>query len=304
MPLGHRRGMSTSLFATLGRRATQAGLLDESEELRLIRAYRFNGDAAALNRLVETHLNLIAACARRIPCARQHKDDLINEGVIGFISAVENFDESKRCRLSVIAKFHVKARMQDFAISNMSPVQPFNSRGQRKVFFHMRKLMSKDAATGDRLMTAEETLAIAERLSVTSDDVTFVAQRLSGGDLSLDRTVTGEDGDGTPLADTIPDDAPHPEDELILKDEHKRWSAQFRNAMGKLPNREKYILAERRLKDPPTSLEVLASICGLSKGRISQIEQQAMERLKSIIAADKEASKSARAAGKFAHQRN
>jgi RNA polymerase sigma-32 factor len=296
--------MSSSLFASLGRRANQAGLLDEAEELRLIRSYRRNGDAAALDRLVVAHLGLIMSCAKRIPNAGQHADDLINEGVIGFIKAVENFDEAKGCRLSVIAKFHVKAHMQDFAISNMSAVQPFNSRDQRKVFFHMRKLLPEEVATGDRLMSQAETQAIAARLSVASEDVTYVAQRLAGGDLSLDRTVTNEDGDGAHLADTLADAAPHPEDELILKDEHQRWTVQVRVAMGKLPNREKFILAERRLKDPPTSLEVLAAMHGVSKGRISQIEQQAMERLKSIIAADKEAAKPYPPTRKFVHRRN
>jgi len=304
MPRGFRRGMSSSLISKPSRRANQAGLLDEAEELRLIRAYRRSGDETALHRLVVTHLNLVRSIAKRVPHAAHQADDLINEGVIGFIKAVDNFDETKDCRLSTIASFHVKAHMQDFAINNMSAVRPFNSRNQRKVFFHMRSLLPKDVATGDRLMSAEETQVIANRLSVTSDDVNYVAQRLAGGDLSLNGTVPNGDGDGAELADVLPDAAPHPEDELILKDERQRWTVQVRVAMGKLPNREKYILAERRLKDPPTPLEVLAAVYGISKGRVSQIEQQAMDRLKSIVEADKEASRPHPATRKFVHRRN
>jgi len=276
--------MSSSVFASLGRRASQVGLLEEAEELRLIRAYKRTGDKNALHRLVEAHLGMIMGCARRSKGSARHAEDYVNEGVIGFIRAIELFDETKGARLSTIAKFHVMARMSEYALENMSSVPTYGGRNQRAAYLHMRKHMAEDVASGDRLMTHEETQKIANRLGIDSEDVTYVAQRMAGGDVSIDGHVATGSGEKAALAEILADTAPHPEDELILKDELQKNSLRMRLAMGKLPKREAFILAERRLKDPPVPLEHLAAMYGISKGRISQIEQQAITMLKEILA--------------------
>jgi len=273
--------MSTAILASLAKKVGQTSLLDEAEEVDLIRAYRETGDTAALERLVRSHLPLIFGCARRLKVDPQFVEDLINEGVIGFIRAVDNFDETKGRRLNVLAKFHVKARMADFVLANLSQVRPAPARGERNRFLHIRKLVEQ--VEEDRLMSPEETSSVAQQFAISdpegvkTPDVGTTWRRVHSFE------SRSFDGETTNLLDVIPDESPHPEDVLIEKDERESWTRQMRLAMTMLQERERRVLFARRLKDPPTPLELLAAEFGVSKGRISQIEQQAFERLKSFI---------------------
>jgi RNA polymerase sigma-32 factor len=261
---------------SLTQHVSKIRMLSEADELNLIRDYQQNGNKDARAKLIESHLWLIISCAKKIPLGKNFVDDLISEGVFGFMRAVDLFDAGMNRRLSVIATFHVKARMQDYALRNMSSVKPFNSRKQRRVFFHFKKLQGD----GDRLLTAEERNALAVELGVDDNDIAFVTSRLSGGDVHLDRKI----GDTEMLlSDTIADDAPLPDDRLIAKDESVTWTMHMRVALSTLPDREREILAARRLLDPPTSLNDLAEKFKVSKGRISQIETAAFEKLKNYI---------------------
>lgn len=252
-------------------------MLDAADELELVRRYR-NGDMSALHRLIESHLWLMISCARKIPMGDHVVEDLINEGVIGFIRAVEIFDETMNRRLNVIASYYVKSRMQDYALRNISSIKPFNSRAQRRAFFHFRKLKG----AGDRLLTDEERNALAVELGVEDSDIAFVSSRLSGADVNLDRKVVVGDSEMS-ISDTIADDAPLPDDRLIMKDERVSWTMRMRAALSMLPDRERQILSARRLLDPPASLQDLATQYNLSRGRISQIESAAFEKLKAHI---------------------
>jgi len=240
-------------------------MLGEAEELTLIRAYKLDGDKAALQKLIESHLWLIIGCAKKIASNGSLIEDLINEGVLGFIRAVENFEEDKNRRLSVIAKFHVKAWMQEYTLQNFSPVKPFNSRKQRRAFFHFKK----HSGAADRLMTAEERSALAVELGIEDHEIAFVSARIEGGDIAV--------------SDTLIDEAPLPDDHLIMKDERITWTMRMRVALSLLPDRERQILAARRLKEPPIPLQTLAEQFHLSRGRISQIEGEAFEKLKSYV---------------------
>lgn len=259
------------------------GGLDEAEELRLIRRVKATGDKAASDRLVESHKALILGCVKRLGLSKDSldniKDDLYNEGVLGLISAIANFDETKGRRLSAIAKFHVRAHMTDFVLANMSAVRPVNSRGQRAAFYHVRRLRGTE-------VTDEESRKIAETIGVEVADVRFVAGRLSGADVSLDGFVGGGDSQGMSLSEVIADEAPHQEELLIEKDEKESWARKMRTALALLPERERDILTGRRLTDPPVSIETIANRYAISKGRVTQIEQQAFGRLKALIERD------------------
>lgn len=258
-------GTSSASLKSLTQHVSKIRMLSEADELSLIHDYKTNGNKAALQKLIESHLGLIINCAKKIPLGAGFIEDLINEGVLGFIRAVENFEENKNRRLSVIAKFHVKAWMQDYALLNLSPVKPFNSRKQRRAFFHFKK----NSGSADRLMTAEERNALAVELGIDDSEIAFVSARLDGGDVSV--------------SDTLVDEAPLPDDRLIMKDERISWTMRMRVALSLLPDRERDILSARRLKEPPISLQTLAEQFNVSKGRISQIESEAFEKLKRYV---------------------
>lgn len=302
--------MSSKAFSVLGKRARQADILDRDEELRLIRIYNDRSSPTdlrtrALNRLVETHLKLIISIAVQMGkiYGDQHREDFVNEGTLGFINAIKKFDETKGFRLNTFARWDIKATMQSYAIDNLSSVR-VASREQKRTFLHFKKVQRSTEAEH---MTVEETRTIARKLGVNSEDVEIVAQRLSG-DLSLDMPAPTADGRAAPLSETIADSAPLPEDELIAKDELRDRTAKVNNAMMFLPNRERFILAERRLKDPPTPLENLAAMYNVSKGRISQIEQQAVVHLCQIMEELERAERGERSHGppakKFMRARN
>lgn len=268
-----------AFLKSLTDRVSKFRMLEEAEELDLIRSYRTRGNMSALHTLIESHLWLIVSCAKKIPLGGSVIEDLVNEGVIGFMRAVDLFDETMNRRLSVIATYHVKARMQDYCLRNLSSVKPFNSRKQRRAFLHFTKFRGAE----DRLLTPEERSALAVELGVDDADIAFVSARMSAGaDVHLDKKVMIGDDELT-ISDSIPDQAPLPDDNLIMKDEKAVFAMRMRAALNKLPDRERRILAARRMLDPPTRLQDLADEFNVSTGRISQIEKAAFEKFKEYI---------------------
>lgn len=250
-------------------------VLSREEESILARRYRDEGSETAGQKLVTSNLRFVIKVALRYRNYGVKLMDLIQEGNIGLMKAVHRFDPDKGYRLISYAIWWIKAYIQNFIIRSWSLVKIGTTQAQRKLFYRISDLPEfRDA---DEHM--ENVANLANRISVTSDEVIDMAARLKAHDLSLDDLVGEHSRDS--FADTLRDDRPSQEEVLGKLQEQMDLELWVREAMKSLTQREKYILEKRVLSDDPVTLKELGKHFGITRERARQIERAALEKLKS-----------------------
>jgi RNA polymerase sigma-32 factor len=207
--------------------------------------------------------------------------ELISEGNIGLIQAVERFDPDKGFRLATYAVWWIKATMQQYIIRSTSLVKMGTTTNQRRLFFNLRKAKSRIAALNEGDMRPDQVALIAERLDVTEQDVIDMNRRL-GGDVSLSMPV-GDDGDSLSWQDRLADDAPGQEETLVEREGLADGRAALAEALTSLTERERRIFVSRRLAERPRKLEEIAGELGVSRERVRQIEMVAFEKVRRSV---------------------
>ena len=249
-------------------------VLSREEENVLARRYRDEEDAEAGQTLVTSNLRFVIKVALRYRNYGVKLMDLIQEGNIGLMKAVHRFDPDKGYRLISYAIWWIKAYIQNYIIRSWSLVKIGTTQAQRKLFYRISDLPEfRDA---DEHM--ENVANLANRISVTSDEVIDMAARLKAHDLSLDDMVGERSRDS--FADTLRDDSPNQEDILGKLQEQMDLELWVRDALKNLTQREKYILEKRVLSDDPVTLKELGKHFGITRERARQIERAALEKLK------------------------
>lgn len=258
-------------------------LLDKEYEQKLARAWRDNKDEAAMQEIIGAYRRLVIAMAGKFRYYGLPFGDLIQEGNIGLMEAVNRFDPDRDVRFSTYASWWVRSCMQDYVLRNWSIVRTGTTSAQKSLFFNLRRLKAKIANDhGSQYLSADGRAAIAKDLGVSTKDVENMDLRLSGGDQSLNLQV-GEDGD-TELQSLLPADAPNPEDVVIgMKDRESR-SKWLNAALSDLSEREQRIIRERHLTHEPVTLDELGKVLGVSKERVRQLESRAMVKLRESMA--------------------
>ncbi len=247
--------------------------ISKEEELELFKKFREDGDKEAAQRLVLSNLKLVVNLAYKF---RRFRDvtDLIQEGNLGLLTALQKFDMDKGVRFATYATWWVKAKIQEFIISQMSIVRFGKSRDERKLFFNMMATI-KDIQSydNDGEITREELVQeVARRLDVTPDKVIEALQVVSSyNDVSIDQTY--EDGDMKliELKDRTDFDRSIDEDTMNRK---------LQNALTTLNEREKFIIWNRYLAEDTMTLEEIGEKYDISKERVRQIESRALEKIK------------------------
>jgi len=263
------------------RGSMSAALLTREREQDLARRWRGEGDEAALHELVLAYMRLVISTATRFRNYGLPMSDLVQEGAVGLMQAAARFEPEREVRFSTYAAWWIRSAMQDYILRNWSVVRTGTTAAQKALFFNLRRLRAKiDDGSGGPLDDAGRAL-IARELAVNVGDVEAMEMRLSGGDQSLNATIspTGEDE----WQDFLADERPTPEETVMFaRDSHTRsiWLAQ---ALGELSDREQTIIKERRLRDEARTLEDLGRDLGISKERVRQIEHRALEKLKSSL---------------------
>lgn len=247
--------------------------ISKEEELELFKKFREDGDKEAAQRLVISNLKLVVNLAYKF---RRFRDvtDLIQEGNLGLLTALQKFDMDKGVRFATYATWWIKAKIQEFIISQMSIVRFGKSRDERKLFFNMMATI-KDIQSydNDGEITREELVQeVARRLDVTPDKVIEALQVVSSyNDISIDQTY--EDGDMKliELKDRTDFDRSIDEDTMNRK---------LQNALTTLNEREKFIIWNRYLAEDTMTLEEIGEKYDISKERVRQIESRALEKIK------------------------
>lgn len=270
----------------LSRTAMKAELLDAETELALAYAWRDHRDEEALHRLITAYMRLAISMAAKFKRYGAPMNDLIQEAGLGLMKAADKFDPDRGVRFSTYAVWWIRASIQDYVMRNWSMVRTGSTSSQKSLFFNMRRVQAKiereAMAQGETLDRHQLHEMISQEIGVPMRDVEMMEGRLSGSDFSLNATQSTED-EGREWIDTIEDDGPRG-DELVEADHDqealRRWLAE---AMGKLNDRERFIVRERKLRDEPRTLESLGDELSLSKERVRQLEAAAFQKMRKAL---------------------
>ncbi|MGC8660189.1 MAG: RNA polymerase factor sigma-32 [Desulfomonilaceae bacterium] len=249
-------------------------LLNREQEIELANRYRNNQDAQAVNDLITSNLRFVIKVALGYRNYGIKLMDLVQEGNIGLIKAVEKFDPEKGYRLISYAVWWIKAYIQNHIIRSWSMVKMGTTQAQRKLFYRVGDL--PEATDFD--IHLDNVSKLADRINVTEDEVIDMAARLRCRDLSLDELLGDSSRDS--FADTLRDDSADQELELANKEELENLKRWVEEAVERLNPRERYIVEKRILSDEPETLKELGKHFGVTRERARQIERAALQKLK------------------------
>jgi len=256
-------------------------LLDQGEEYMLAKRWREHADPGAAQRLVTSHLRLVAKIAMGYRGYGLPLSELISEGNVGMMQAVKRFDPDRGFRLATYAMWWIRASIQEYILHSWSLVKMGTTAAQKKLFFNLRKLKGQLQAIDEGDLSPENVTKIATELGVPEADVVSMNRRLAAPDHSLNAPLRS-DGEGE-WQDWLVDDVDNQETSLSDREELSLRRDLLRGAMSHLTPRERDILMERRLREVPTTLEDLSQKYGISRERVRQIEVRAFEKLQKAI---------------------
>jgi len=263
------------------RRAMQAGLLSRERQREPALRWRPSGDEAALHELAGAYGRLVVGLAGRFRSYGLPLADLIQEGHVGLMQAAARFEAGREARFSTYATWWIRAAMQDFVLRNWSIVRTGTTAAQKTLFFNLRRMRARIADPSGAALTPEESGRIAADLGVAPSEVTAMEHRLSAIDQSLNIGLA--EGGELERQDLIPDDRPGPEEVVIGMRDAATRSRWLNEALAELNERERMIIAGRRLAEAGATLQRLGSELGISKERVRQLEQRALGKLRSSI---------------------
>ncbi len=261
-----------------------APFLQREEEHELAVRWREDGDEDALHRLAAAHTRLVIAIAARFRRYGLPMADLVQEGYVGLLEAAARFEPERQVRFSTYATWWIRAAIQDHILRNWSIVRGGTSSAQKALFFNLRRLRAQLARAAPDRPSRDMYRKIAGAVGVSVDDVAVMDVRLSGPDVSLNAPVMEtESGGAAERVDFLVDGQPLPDEttgEAIDGERRRQW---LRSALGVLSERELSILSARRLEEDTMTLEALGVRLGISKERVRQIENRAIEKLRTAL---------------------
>lgn len=252
-------------------------MLAPEEEYLLAKQFREHGDFSSADKMVTSHLRLVAKIAMGYRGYGLPMGELISEGNVGMMQAVKRFDPDRGFRLATYAMWWIRAAIQEYILHSWSLVKMGTTAAQKKLFFNLRKLKGQMQAIEEGDLSPENVHKIAEELDVSEADVVSMNRRLSSPDHSLNAPVRA-DGEGE-WQDWLVDERDDQETELAEREELGRRRNLLTSALGSLNDRERHILTQRRLQEEPVTLEDLSQQYGISRERVRQIEVRAFEKL-------------------------
>jgi len=251
-------------------------MLDAEEEYMLAKNWKQTGNLKSAEKLVTSHLRLVAKIAMGYKGYGLPVNEMISEGNIGLMQAVKKFEPEKGFRLATYAMWWIKASIQEYILRSWSLVKIGTTTAQKKLFFNLKKLKNQIAPKSDGDLRNEHVSEIANKLNVKEDEVISMNRRLAGKEHSLNAPV-GEDGDQ--WQDWVVDKEMDQELKFAQKEEMDKRKDLLKDSIKILNEREKEILYSRRLTDEPLTLEDLSKKFKISRERIRQVENKAFEKL-------------------------
>ena len=252
-------------------------MLQPGEEYMLAKRWREHHDPDAAQKLITSHLRLVAKIAMGYRGYGLPIGEVVSEGNVGLMQAVKRFEPDKGFRLATYAMWWIRASIQEYILRSWSLVKMGTTANQKKLFFNLRKAKSKISAFEEGDLHPEHVSQIAQKLGVTERDVVDMNRRL-GGDASLNSPLRATEGEGE-WQDWLVDESDSQEHILAAHEERNNRLDALRGALDVLNPRERRIFEARRLQDDPLTLEQLSEEFGVSRERVRQIEVRAFEKV-------------------------
>ncbi|MFZ2103565.1 MAG: RNA polymerase factor sigma-32, partial [Oricola sp.] len=268
---------------TMVRAAMAAPYLEREEEHDLAVLWKEKQDQDALHKITTAHMRLVISMASKFRNFGLPINDLIQEGHVGLLEAAARFEPEREVRFSTYATWWIRASMQDYILRNWSIVRGGTSSAQKALFFNLRRLRARLSQSGANMTLTAMYSQISDTLGVSEKDVALMDSRLSGPDTSLSAPVSDEESSGAARMDFLVDDRPLQDEVVESVIDDQRRSDWLRDALDVLNDRERLIITQRRLTEEGATLESLGSELGISKERVRQIENRALEKLRGAL---------------------
>jgi RNA polymerase sigma-32 factor len=263
-------------------------MLEPQEEYMLAKRYLEHDDRDAAQRLVTSHLRLVAKIAMGYRGYGLPIGEVISEGNVGLMQAVKRFDPEKGFRLATYAMWWIKAAIQEYILRSWSLVKMGTTANQKRLFFNLRKVKSSIQALDEGDLRPDQVATIATKLNVSEEEVISMNRRLSG-DASLNAPIRAAEGEAGEWQDWLADESETQESALADRDELDQRRAMLHSALDVLDNRERRIFEARRLAEDPLTLEQLSEEFDVSRERVRQLEVRAFEKVqKAVVKATKD----------------
>jgi RNA polymerase sigma-32 factor len=255
-------------------------MLAPEEEFMLAKRWKEHGDSKAAERMITSHLRLVAKIAMGYRGYGLPIGEVISEGNVGLMQAVKRFEPDKGFRLATYAMWWIKASIQEYVLRSWSLVKMGTTASQKKLFFNLRKMKGQIQALEEGDLKPDQVKQIATRLGVEEQEVVNMNRRL-GGDASLNSLVRA-DAEGE-WQDWLVDDSDSQEDIMVENEETAMRKDMLTKALDKLTERERRVFEARKLQDDPMTLEDLSKEFDVSRERIRQIEVRAFEKVQKAV---------------------
>ncbi len=258
-------------------------ILTSEEEYQLAKTYKETKDEKVAYKLITPHLRLVVKVVSKYKGYGLPLSEMISEGNIGLLYAVEKFDPDKGFRFSTYALWWIKASIQKYILNSWSLVKIGTTAAQKKLFFNLRKIKNNLRLVEDREMSSEIMEDIARSLDVNLKEVADMNNRMSSHDGSLNTVIDSSSDSGSEWLDFIADKKPNQEETLGYNETYQYRKKLFTQALGCLNERERDILYKRRLNEKALTLDDLSRAYKISKERVRQIELNSIRKLQKAV---------------------
>ena len=256
-------------------------ILSFEEEYMLAKSWKDRGDLKSAQKLITSHLRLVAKIAMGYRGYGLPVSEMVSEGNIGLMQAVKKYDPERGFRLATYAMWWIKASIQEYVLRSWSLVKMGTTSAQKKLFFNLKKIKNQISPNSSGDLNSEHVEEISKRLNVKKEEVVSMNRRLLGKEKSLNDPI--KDGEGGEWQDWIADDRIDQELKYSHQQELDQRKKLMDDSMGILNTREKEILIARRLSEETSTLEDLSKKYKISRERIRQIETKAFEKLQKTM---------------------
>ena len=261
-------------------------ILTPENEYDLAVKYKATHDPKIAQQLINSHLRLVVKVVSKYKGYGLPVSEMISEGNIGLLYAINKFEPEKGFRFSTYALWWIKASIQKYILNSWSLVKIGTTAAQKKLFFNLRKIKNRLNLMDDRELSHDVLGGIAASLDVSVQEVTDMNMRLKAHDGSLNAVIDSSSDNGSEWIDFISDSKPNQEEKLAYSETMAYRKRLFNQALGCLNPREKDILFKRRLVDKSVTLDDLSKTYDISKERVRQIELNSIKKIRKAIFAE------------------
>ena len=261
-------------------------ILTPENEYDLAVKYKATHDPKIAQQLINSHLRLVVKVVSKYKGYGLPVSEMISEGNIGLLYAINKFEPEKGFRFSTYALWWIKASIQKYILNSWSLEKIGTTATQKKLFFNLRKIKNRLNLMDDRELSHDVLGGIAASLDVSVQEVTDMNMRLKAHDGSLNAVIDSSSDNGSEWIDFISDSKPNQEEKLAYSETMTYRKRLFNQALGCLNPREKDILFKRRLVDKSVTLDDLSKTYDISKERVRQIELNSIKKIRKAIFAE------------------